>query len=217
MTSTPQRPGGRSARVREAVLAATAAELSERGFAAMTIEDIAARSGVHKTTIYRRWSTLSQLVADAAIEVSATTVPIPDTGSIESDLREMARSIVALVTSESGGALVAALFSDAVRTPEVARLKREFYSARYELADIVVRRSEMAEQIDDAEPVERPAQRLFDTQAEPVHPGVDHHVARTAFACRAPAHHLFDARQHRTRGQRARGDHVGRANAVQHR
>ncbi|BDQ23212.1 TetR/AcrR family transcriptional regulator [Rhodococcus qingshengii] len=141
MTSTPQRPGGRSARVREAVLAATAAELSERGFAAMTIEDIAARSGVHKTTIYRRWSTLSQLVADAAIEVSATTVPIPDTGSIESDLREMARSIVALVTSESGGALVAALFSDAVRTPEVARLKREFYSARYELADIVVSRA----------------------------------------------------------------------------
>lgn len=141
MTSTPQRPGGRSARVREAVLAATAAELSERGFAAMTIEDIATRSGVHKTTIYRRWSTLSQLVADAAVEVSATTVPIPDTGSIESDLREMARSIVALVTSESGGALVAALFSDAVRTPEVARLKREFYSARYELADIVVRRA----------------------------------------------------------------------------
>ncbi|MER2083033.1 MULTISPECIES: TetR/AcrR family transcriptional regulator [Rhodococcus] len=141
MTSTPQRPGGRSARVREAVLAATAAELSERGFAAMTIEDIAARSGVHKTTIYRRWSTLSQLVADAAVEISATTVPIPDTGSIESDLREMARSIVALVTSESGGALVAALFSDAVRTPEVARLKREFYSARYELADIVVRRA----------------------------------------------------------------------------
>ena len=136
MTSTPQRPGGRSARVREAVLAATAAELSERGFAAMTIEDIATRSGVHKTTIYRRWSTLSQLVADAAVEV-----PIPDTGSIESDLREMARSIVALVTSESGGALVAALFSDAVRTPEVARLKREFYSARYELADIVVRRA----------------------------------------------------------------------------
>jgi AcrR family transcriptional regulator len=127
--------------VREAVLAATAAELSERGFAAMTIEDIAARSGVHKTTIYRRWSTLSQLVADAAVEISATTVPIPDTGSIESDLREMARSIVALVTSESGGALVAALFSDAVRTPEVARLKREFYSARYELADIVVRRA----------------------------------------------------------------------------
>ncbi|WP_260395604.1 TetR/AcrR family transcriptional regulator [Rhodococcus sp. KBW08] len=141
MTSTPQRPGGRSARVREAVLAATAAELSERGFAAMTIEDIAARSGVHKTTIYRRWTTLSQLVADAAVEISATTVPIPDTGSIESDLREMARSIVALVTSESGGALVAALFSDAVRTPEVARLKREFYSARYELADIVVRRA----------------------------------------------------------------------------
>ncbi|MCD2107222.1 TetR/AcrR family transcriptional regulator [Rhodococcus erythropolis] len=155
MTSTPQRPGGRSARVREAVLAATAAELSERGFAAMTIEDIAARSGVHKTTIYRRWSTLSQLVADAAVEISATTVPIPDTGSIESDLREMARSIVALVTSESGGALVAALFSDAVRTPEVARLKREFYSARYELADIVVRRAvergEISEKISAAD------------------------------------------------------------------
>ncbi|WP_430334753.1 TetR/AcrR family transcriptional regulator [Rhodococcus sp. ACT016] len=140
MSSPSQRPGGRSARVREAVFEAVLSELAERGFAAMTVEDVAARSGVHKTTIYRRWGTLSQLVAEAVVDMSETTVPIPDTGSLESDLRAVARSIVALVTDSRGRALVAALFSDAVRTPEIAEFKRDFYATRYALADVVVQR-----------------------------------------------------------------------------
>ncbi|MFE3289465.1 TetR/AcrR family transcriptional regulator [Rhodococcus sp. NPDC059234] len=139
--SVSERPGGRSARVREAVFAATLSGLSDRGYASLTVEDIAETAGVHKTTIYRRWGTLTQLVADAVVDLSETTVPVPDTGALESDLHEMARSIVDLVTSESGRAIVAALFSDAVRTPEVAAIKREFYAARYALADVVVRRA----------------------------------------------------------------------------
>ncbi|WP_050065338.1 TetR/AcrR family transcriptional regulator [Rhodococcus sp. RD6.2] len=139
--SVSERPGGRSARVREAVFAATLSGLSERGYASLTVEDVAERAGVHKTTIYRRWGTLAQLVAEAVVDLSETTVPVPDTGALESDLHEMARSIVALVTSESGRAIVAALFSDAVRTPEVAAIKREFYAGRYALADVVVQRA----------------------------------------------------------------------------
>ncbi|CRK52169.1 TetR family transcriptional regulator [Rhodococcus sp. RD6.2] len=123
------------------MFAATLSGLSERGYASLTVEDVAERAGVHKTTIYRRWGTLAQLVAEAVVDLSETTVPVPDTGALESDLHEMARSIVALVTSESGRAIVAALFSDAVRTPEVAAIKREFYAGRYALADVVVQRA----------------------------------------------------------------------------
>jgi DNA-binding transcriptional regulator YbjK len=56
------RTGGRSARVREAILAATFRELIDSGYAAMSVEAVAARAGVNKTTIYRRWPTLDDLV-----------------------------------------------------------------------------------------------------------------------------------------------------------
>ena len=49
------RPGGRTARTAAAVFAAAINELSERGYDDISIETIAARAGVHKTTLYRRW------------------------------------------------------------------------------------------------------------------------------------------------------------------
>ncbi|MFC7589155.1 TetR/AcrR family transcriptional regulator [Nonomuraea antimicrobica] len=49
------RPGGRTARVRAAVLEATQDELVERGFHELTMDQVAARAGVGKTTVYRRW------------------------------------------------------------------------------------------------------------------------------------------------------------------
>src|SRR6267154_2033770 len=55
MTATAQRPGGRSARVRREVLAATLHVLLEEGLDATTIPAIADRAGVHHTSIYRRW------------------------------------------------------------------------------------------------------------------------------------------------------------------
>ena len=56
LTRAPKpRLGGRSARVREAVLGAAFAELDERGYGGFSIDAMARRSGVHKTTIYRRW------------------------------------------------------------------------------------------------------------------------------------------------------------------
>jgi AcrR family transcriptional regulator len=50
-----RRPGGRSARVRAAAIAATLAELAETGYSALSLENVARRAGVHKTTLYRRW------------------------------------------------------------------------------------------------------------------------------------------------------------------
>src|SRR5688572_9801014 len=87
-----QRPGGRSARVRAAELAATAEALAEDGYDALSIEAVGARAGVHKTTVYRRWPTKADLVADAARARSEQHVPIPDTGGLAGDLRLLAEA-----------------------------------------------------------------------------------------------------------------------------
>jgi AcrR family transcriptional regulator len=146
MTSTPKRagmarPGGRTARVREAVFAATLAEFSERGFAALSIEGIAVRSGVHKTTIYRRWETRENLLSDAVGELAEVRVPVADTGSIEGDLRALARDIVGFLNSDLGAVGVAVLFADAPHMPALAQIKRNFFAARHRLAAPIVERA----------------------------------------------------------------------------
>src|SRR5687767_15007682 len=93
------RPGGRSARVREAVLSATTAVLAEDGYERLSIETVAVRAGVHKTTVYRRWPTRAQLVVDALQERSERNVPVPDTGTFAGDLDALARSVVANIGS----------------------------------------------------------------------------------------------------------------------
>ena len=84
--SEPRRPGRpRDPQAGRAILEAAMAEIADHGFSGLTIDGVAARAGVSKATIYRRWSGKAALVLDAA----ATLVPspeAPDTGSIRSDL-----------------------------------------------------------------------------------------------------------------------------------
>jgi AcrR family transcriptional regulator len=80
------RPGGRSARVRSAVLDATLDELVDHGYAAMTIHGIARRAGVNKTSLYRRWGTKGALLAEALASMSPDAPAPPDTGDVRTDL-----------------------------------------------------------------------------------------------------------------------------------
>lgn len=90
MTALPEqvkRKAGRprSAESHQAILKATIELLTEEGFEAMSIEAIAARAGVGKTTIYRRWANKTDLVIDA-LEILRSEVPLIDTGDLRSDL-----------------------------------------------------------------------------------------------------------------------------------
>ncbi|MRH87987.1 TetR family transcriptional regulator [Nocardia sp. SYP-A9097] len=114
---SPSAPLGRGPKVRTAVLAATIDELSERGYAAFTIENVAQRTGVHKTTVYRRWPDRETLIAEALADSIATEIPVPDTGSVGEDLRALARSLVAWVNSASGRAVLAVMVSTAAGLP----------------------------------------------------------------------------------------------------
>lgn len=132
---------GRGPRVRAAVLGAALAELAEIGYAALTVEGVARRAGVHKTTVYRRWRDRDSLVLDAIIDQVAIDVPVPDTRAVETDLREHARSLIRWLTSPTGAAIVAAAFSDAARAPEIAGLKRRFFEDRFRRMEPVVTRA----------------------------------------------------------------------------
>lgn len=81
------RSGGRASDVVDRVVAATFAELSRVGYAEMRVEDIAARSGVNKTTIYRRWPTKAELLTSAVIAYAKKHGPPIDTGTLRGDLR----------------------------------------------------------------------------------------------------------------------------------
>jgi len=136
----PRRPGGRTARTHAAALHATVAELAAHGYEELTVERVAARSGVHKTTLYRRWGGRRGLVADAVEAFAAGAIQVPDTGNVREDLRRWARSIVAMLTARDSAAVVRALFSTS-ETPEIRDLRRRFYRTRSAMVVPIVERA----------------------------------------------------------------------------
>jgi AcrR family transcriptional regulator len=126
--------------VRAAVLAATLAELVAAGYADLSVEGVALRAGVHKTTVYRRWTDRESLVADALTDSIAREVPIPNTGAVETDLREHARSLVSWLTSPIGDAIISTMISGE-HIPEIAEIKRRFFEDRLRRAEPIVLRA----------------------------------------------------------------------------
>jgi AcrR family transcriptional regulator len=86
------RPGGRSARVRVAVHRAVEELLGAEGDA-LTLPAVAARAGVHATTLYRRWGSVGELLADVATSRFSGDVVVPDTGSLRGDLERWAADV----------------------------------------------------------------------------------------------------------------------------
>ncbi|GAA2793769.1 TetR/AcrR family transcriptional regulator [Crossiella cryophila] len=91
----------RSQRARAAVLKA-ATELMREPGPELTVDAIAARSGVSKATIYKHWPNKTAVAIDAFAEHMATQVPLPDTGSAHADLRELVHSVFAFYSSADG-------------------------------------------------------------------------------------------------------------------
>lgn len=124
------RPGGRTARTRAAVFDATLAELVERGFDGLSIEAIAARAGVHKTTVYRRWRTKGELVAQALRASADSRLAATGTGEIADDVRQMSRAVLATMRSRAGVAAVRALVSGGESAREVGDVIQAFFADR---------------------------------------------------------------------------------------
>ncbi|MDL4817879.1 TetR/AcrR family transcriptional regulator [Actinomadura opuntiae] len=96
------RPGGRSARVRDAVHRAVTELICERGADRVTIPLVASRAGVNPTTVYRRWGTVPALLAEvAAKELDADAPPAP-TGDLRADLAAYAEWDLAHLSRPGG-------------------------------------------------------------------------------------------------------------------
>ncbi|MFE3830053.1 TetR-like C-terminal domain-containing protein [Streptomyces sp. NPDC059092] len=83
---TGSRPGGRSARIRAAVHRAVEELLADQADEPLTIPVVAARAGVHGTTVYRRWGSVGELLTDVATSRFSGDIVVPDTGSLRGDL-----------------------------------------------------------------------------------------------------------------------------------
>jgi AcrR family transcriptional regulator len=132
--------------VRADVLRCAAELLTEVGYDKMSVEEVASRAGVHKTTVYRRWPTKPELVADAASVHSADAVPIPDTGSLLEDLRLLARSVAANIGSEGGARRSRSVVAAAATSEELTKSMQAFWANRFtSSAEIVERAIERGE------------------------------------------------------------------------
>lgn len=93
----PRRPGRpRSARIDRAILAAAADLFAEEGLEGMAMEAVAARAGVGKAALYRRWSSKEDLVT-AALQSLVAEARFASTGSFRDDLAAMLRSFQHLI------------------------------------------------------------------------------------------------------------------------
>jgi AcrR family transcriptional regulator len=132
------RPGGRSARVRAAVLHAAFDELGEKGYEGFSMEAVARRSGVHKTTVYRRWPSREALVMDALDSRSDRHSPIAATGSLAADLRAFAEDVFAKLSSPHGKAMLKSLVAAVDQSPEILEKVQNFWRERLDAGAALV-------------------------------------------------------------------------------
>ncbi|WP_369355394.1 TetR/AcrR family transcriptional regulator [Streptomyces sp. cg2] len=100
------RPGGRSARVQEAVHTAVRELEAEVGREGLTVPLVAARAGVTPSTVYRRWGDLRELLSDVAVERLRPEAPPADHGDLASDLAVWAEQFLDEMASPPGRAYI---------------------------------------------------------------------------------------------------------------
>ncbi|WP_190076422.1 TetR/AcrR family transcriptional regulator [Streptomyces daghestanicus] len=138
-SSVVPRPGGRTGRIRRQVLDAVRAELVEHGYDALTVDTVAARAGVHRTTVYRRWRDVGGLLADVFDTAGDDTWRPPDTGSLLGDLLALNDEVLAALTERPPATM--ALIAASFRSEEAARALGRFWEDRYARCEPVVRRA----------------------------------------------------------------------------
>ena len=113
----------RDPEVDRAIAQATLQALAGQGYRGMSVEGVAAAAGVGKTTIYRRYASKEELVAAALSTLRQSASPIPDTGSVRTDLAGMMAQARTLLPR--GLSLIGAVLAEEDRHPELMEIVRE--------------------------------------------------------------------------------------------
>jgi AcrR family transcriptional regulator len=143
--ATPARPKAnpRAERSRQAILDATLQLLAEDAdVGSLTVEAVAARSGVAKTTIYRRWRDKWELVLDAVMIDTLPRFDDPvDVGDTRKELLTFVNSVVKMLATAPSGPAMQGLVSQIATDPELARVYRQqvVQPRRAQLAPVIKR------------------------------------------------------------------------------
>ncbi|BBH71716.1 hypothetical protein ACTI_84010 [Actinoplanes sp. OR16] len=121
------------------MLEAVASLLLEQGYDGLTVDAVAERSGVHRTTVYRRWRDVGGLLADSFDAAREDGWEPPDTGSLTGDLVEINRQVVAAFGEPFS--VTRALIAASFRSVAAERALREFWEDRFERCGVVVSRA----------------------------------------------------------------------------
>jgi TetR/AcrR family transcriptional regulator of autoinduction and epiphytic fitness len=127
MVDTDQDP--RIERSRRVILEAVLVELGLVGYGALTIEAVAARAGVGKSTIYRHWSGKLDLVEDAFRTLKAQAL-VPESGTLRERLTAFLEQVAQLVEESTYSACMPALIDAAERDPQVRAFHTNFSAER---------------------------------------------------------------------------------------
>jgi AcrR family transcriptional regulator len=134
----------------EALRGAVRGMLDELGYQALTIEGVATRSGVAKTSIYRRWPSKAEMVFDLMLHSSDELPPLDDRGSLAGDIDALAGRIVALVAGPLGRRIFPGLIGDIAGDPALMERFRNtiVLDGRKQIAQVLersVRRGELTD------------------------------------------------------------------------
>ncbi|MER6269804.1 MULTISPECIES: TetR/AcrR family transcriptional regulator [unclassified Streptomyces] len=140
--------------VTEAIRAAVFEELAAVGYARMSIEGIARRAGVGKTAVYRRWRSKLHLVLDVVSALAVMGLPVPDTGSLEGDLRLLYEVTSRALRHPVASQIIPDLQAEAARNPDIAEamqktLRQGQEGVASKIIEAAQRRGELAEGLDD--------------------------------------------------------------------
>jgi AcrR family transcriptional regulator len=141
-----RRPGRpRDARADEAILEAAADVLARCGPGGFTVDAVAARAGVGKATIYRRWPSRADLLL-ATVEQATIDLKDPDTGSVRSDLVFVMSALAVKLRLTNVGRLLPALAAEAAVNPDMSETLAAFVEERRQLSrGVLVRAVERGE------------------------------------------------------------------------
>ncbi|MFB9428366.1 TetR/AcrR family transcriptional regulator [Streptoalloteichus tenebrarius] len=134
------RPLRRGEAVQRAILDATAQVIEAEGVAGARVADIAARAGVHETSVYRRWGTRANLLLEVLTSQLDRALPLPDTGTTRDDLITFFTALAGFLATPAGSSLIHAALSPSEDEAQFEQARREFWSARLGRAAVLVHR-----------------------------------------------------------------------------
>jgi AcrR family transcriptional regulator len=131
ITRAPKR--GQLARTRLMVLDTTAEMLAANGYSSLTVEGIAAKCGVARSTIYRHWESVADIAMEAFLRIIGPAPPIPQTGNVRTDLVVNYRRLVDGLANSRWGKLLPPMLEASIQDKVFARLLYEAFDSRREL------------------------------------------------------------------------------------